>query len=244
MPGQLKDRGVVVRDEVGVSGQHDPVQLEGRPVGSSRAGSSCCSSSVASEGPGPAARTRPARLRPVPSGRAGGHLRCRGSEEAAAGKVRRSGSRSAPRTPPAAGPGPPGRPGGFFGKDPPASATVARWSSCLEPKCAYRPVLLIPVATCRERGDARLVGEACAWAGARHDQTHLSAGCPVLGRYRAARRRGCHCVLRRDLRLDVRGRHAAGSAGPLRDRQARREGRRRDRRSPAGCRRVEHLRLR
>ena len=39
----------------------------------------------------------------------------------------------------------------------PASSTVASWSSCLEPKCAYRPLLLIPVAV-QSKGDASLVG--------------------------------------------------------------------------------------
>ncbi len=33
LPGQVQDGGVVVQDEVGVGGQHDPVQLEGQPAG-------------------------------------------------------------------------------------------------------------------------------------------------------------------------------------------------------------------
>jgi hypothetical protein len=32
LAGQVQDRGVVVQDEAGVGGQHDPVQLEGEPV--------------------------------------------------------------------------------------------------------------------------------------------------------------------------------------------------------------------
>ena len=32
LQGQVQDCGVVVQDEVGVGGQHDPVQLEGEPV--------------------------------------------------------------------------------------------------------------------------------------------------------------------------------------------------------------------
>ena len=32
LPGQIQDLRVIVQDEVGVGGQHDPVQLEGEPV--------------------------------------------------------------------------------------------------------------------------------------------------------------------------------------------------------------------
>src|SRR5271169_327677 len=46
----------------------------------------------------------------------------------------------------------------FFGEDPAGLFHGASWSSCLELKCAYRPLVLIPVAACRARGEASPVG--------------------------------------------------------------------------------------
>ena len=82
-----------------------------------------------------------------------------------------------------------------------------------------------------------LRGDGCRWAFVAwpHDAAaaDLSRGRDLVGRHRAARRRGGEGVLRRGPRLDVPGRHAARAAVPVRDRPGRRSGRRGHRR-PCG----------